>query len=252
MKSRRRIPQEHRVRAILQQEIGSACPICQGLDVGHFHIHHIDEDPGNNELLNLLLVCPTCHSKITKGEIEQQEVRYIKRNVRSINRGIEVASMAIDSIRCSWAPDRVAPYAFFKVESRRCPFPILSLTCINHTQSIVVFTAIHLKAKYLSAGLSGLPHPEVVRSVASYTLPIPIASDGQWFALNDPIGIPSQHPFKFDIALYEIEGNQTSVPTEPMMLHVTLQFNALAVEVSPIFLNCRTEKMESRMLVTME
>jgi hypothetical protein len=31
-----------------------------------FEIHHIDENRSNNEFINLLMVCPTCHSKLLK------------------------------------------------------------------------------------------------------------------------------------------------------------------------------------------
>lgn len=73
-KSRIKIPKEAKVKAELQQEIGSLCPFCDNTEVGHFEIHHIDENPGNNILSNLLLLCPICHSKITKGDIKEAEV----------------------------------------------------------------------------------------------------------------------------------------------------------------------------------
>lgn len=77
-KRRPKIPQENKVRAELQKEIGSMCPFCDNDDVGHFQIHHIDEDHSNNDFGNLLLLCPTCHSKITKGDITQTYVLQIK------------------------------------------------------------------------------------------------------------------------------------------------------------------------------
>lgn len=73
-KTRISIPKVNKVRAELQREIASACPFCDSTDVGHFEIHHIDENPSNNENGNLLLLCPTCHSKITKGDIPVTEV----------------------------------------------------------------------------------------------------------------------------------------------------------------------------------
>lgn len=75
---RSKIPQENKVRADLQKEIESTCPFCPNEDVGHFQIHHIDENPLNNESGNLLLLCPTCHSKITKGDITQTQVLQCK------------------------------------------------------------------------------------------------------------------------------------------------------------------------------
>lgn len=73
-KTRIKNPKENKIRAELQQHIGSTCPFCDNTDVGHFEIYHIDENPANNEMSNLLLLCPTCHSKITKGDIGQIEV----------------------------------------------------------------------------------------------------------------------------------------------------------------------------------
>lgn len=73
-KIRVRIPKESKVRAELQKENGSTCPFCENEDVGHFQIHHIDNDPSNNVVNNLILICPNCHSKITKGGINLSEV----------------------------------------------------------------------------------------------------------------------------------------------------------------------------------
>lgn len=79
-KPRKNIPAK--TRAILQKEIKSICPICTNEDVEHFHIHHIDENPLNNELSNLLMLCPTCHSKITKGDITFDSVIIIKNDLK--------------------------------------------------------------------------------------------------------------------------------------------------------------------------
>jgi hypothetical protein len=72
VKPRKPIP--YKLKATLQKEIGSVCPFCTNKDVQHFEIHHIDEKPENNEASNLLMLCPTCHSKITKGDIKLKEV----------------------------------------------------------------------------------------------------------------------------------------------------------------------------------
>jgi hypothetical protein len=65
---RPKISQKSRIRAELQKEIGSRCPICGSEDVGHFEIHHIDGVNSNNIIQNLLLLCQPCHSKFTKDE----------------------------------------------------------------------------------------------------------------------------------------------------------------------------------------
>src|SRR5215467_13198918 len=63
-----------KTRALLQREIASSCPFCASDDVDHFQVHHIDENPTNNEINNLVLLCPLCHSKITKGDIGHNDV----------------------------------------------------------------------------------------------------------------------------------------------------------------------------------
>ncbi len=75
-KLRKSIPQK--TKSLLQQEINSICPICDDSTVDHFEIHHIDENPENNSHENLLMLCPICHSKITKGDISPEEVNHIK------------------------------------------------------------------------------------------------------------------------------------------------------------------------------
>ena len=71
-KPRKAIPAK--TKSLLQKEINSVCPFCSNEDVEHFQIHHIDENPINNEFINLLMLCPNCHSKITKGDITEEIV----------------------------------------------------------------------------------------------------------------------------------------------------------------------------------
>ncbi len=76
---RKSIPQK--TKMLLQKETQSLCPFCESTDVAHFQFHHIDEDPQNNDAYNLLMLCPTCHSKITKGDISRQEVENKKKEL---------------------------------------------------------------------------------------------------------------------------------------------------------------------------
>ncbi|CAN5565896.1 hypothetical protein BH18ACI1_BH18ACI1_22200 [soil metagenome] len=80
--AKQRKPIPIRKKLLLQKEIGSVCPICKNEDVDHFQFHHIDENPENNELDNLLMLCPICHSKITKGDISQSDVVLLKRSLK--------------------------------------------------------------------------------------------------------------------------------------------------------------------------
>ncbi len=75
---KKRIQIPAKLKAILQKEINSICPFCDNEDVGHFQVHHIDEDPSNNNFENLIMLCPNCHSKITKGDISESKVKMTK------------------------------------------------------------------------------------------------------------------------------------------------------------------------------
>lgn len=72
--TKRRATIPFKIKALLQKEINSTCPFCPSQDVGHFEVHHIDENCENNVYDNLFMVCPTCHSKITKGDIPRESV----------------------------------------------------------------------------------------------------------------------------------------------------------------------------------
>lgn len=58
----------------LYQEADNRCPFCCVADVAVLEIHHIDGDPSNNKIENLIVVCGNCHSKITRGEISPADV----------------------------------------------------------------------------------------------------------------------------------------------------------------------------------
>jgi hypothetical protein len=58
----------------LYQEADNRCPFCGVADVPVLGIHHIDGNPSNNKIENLIVVCGNCHSKITCGEISPADV----------------------------------------------------------------------------------------------------------------------------------------------------------------------------------
>lgn len=92
-KIRKRIPEK--LRAKLQQEIGSECPICRDQDIGHFEVHHLDENPENNAFSNLLMLCSMCHSNITKGDISLDEAKAFKKMLVIRSEKVRTKSIAI-------------------------------------------------------------------------------------------------------------------------------------------------------------
>src|SRR5690606_25423579 len=127
MKKRIPIPQLNKVRAILQQEINSKCPFCSSTDVGHFEIHHIDENPNNNKVDNLLLLCPTCHSKITKKDILIDEVLKVKQDKNNAYYNIQFVSVTIDNENCGWEQYENTPNTFQAVKYKSL-FPIFNFS----------------------------------------------------------------------------------------------------------------------------
>jgi hypothetical protein len=63
------------------QQAGAICGFCPEHEIASLQVHHIDGDPSNNVLDNLLIVCATCHTKITGGIISEADVRAKKREV---------------------------------------------------------------------------------------------------------------------------------------------------------------------------
>jgi hypothetical protein len=101
-KTRTAIPQANKIRAELQKEVGSTCPFCDSQEVGHFEIHHIDDNPSNNDILNLILICPTCHSKITKGDIapidvKERKIKLLMNPKKENNKGHSISIGKINS-----------------------------------------------------------------------------------------------------------------------------------------------------------
>jgi tetratricopeptide (TPR) repeat protein len=81
---KKRPPIAYKVKVTLQKEIALVCPFCKNKEAEHFEIHHIDDSPENNDLSNLIMLCPTCHSKITKGDITRDEVVKKKLQISSV------------------------------------------------------------------------------------------------------------------------------------------------------------------------
>jgi len=48
------------------------------MEVDCFEIHHIDGDSSNTVFENLIMICPTCHTKITQGDISEEKVMNVK------------------------------------------------------------------------------------------------------------------------------------------------------------------------------
>lgn len=50
------------------------------------HIHHIDGNPRNNEISNLVLLCPTCHSEVIELLSEKRRKTFVKKFVKELDK----------------------------------------------------------------------------------------------------------------------------------------------------------------------
>lgn len=248
-KNRVKIKQVTKVRSILQQEINSTCPFCSNSEVGHFQIHHIDENPENNELSNLLLLCPTCHSKITKGDISIKEVAQVK-TASSSRQNIECATISVDTKNCSWEKYDNVENAFFNNRIEKSEFPILNFSLINHSTKTILFKEIKLKAKHPYSGFSGIPQPRILKSIAKFKIELPDENTTSTFALADEIEVPAGQAFKFQVQLFEKWQDKIFPIDGQKILYFTFGFNnKLSLNAPTIFLNCKSENEKRKVVI---
>jgi len=237
-KNRIRIPQISKIKAKLQQEIDSKCPFCESTDVGHFEIHHIDEAPSNNDEMNLLLVCPTCHSKITKRDIPKEDVVKVKSDLKNKKANIQFIGITIDSENCGWEPYENISNAFKAVKYKSL-FPIFNFTFINNSDKAVLLTDITILCKRLPIGLSGpdIPLPNILRPLITYKIKLPSNGESIKTRLVDEIEVPQKRGVKFQVELYSENMNDFK-PPHKYALNFQFGFNNdFHVEAPMILLN---------------
>nr|WP_322626451.1 HNH endonuclease signature motif containing protein [uncultured Flavobacterium sp.] len=192
---RTRIPQREKIKAELQKEISSSCPFCMNSDVGHFEIHHIDEDRTNNEFNNLILVCPTCHSKITKGDITQSLVCETKNSFANKSL-VQHIYTAIDQQKCGWKPIAGVENAF-EAKILKSLFPVFNFSFISSSDQTLLLTHLSVRVKKLPIGLAGtyIPLPSILRPTITYKIKIPENQEEHTIYLEDELNIPPKRAF---------------------------------------------------------
>lgn len=70
-----RKPISKKIKETLFNEYGHRCAVCGG---SHPHIHHIDEESSNNELENLLPLCPNCHLRDQHNPTRKVDIPKLK------------------------------------------------------------------------------------------------------------------------------------------------------------------------------
>lgn len=242
------IPQRAKVRSLLQQEIISMCPFCDNTDVEYFEIHHIDNNPSNNQVENLILLCPTCYAKITKEDVLKETVKKVKKML-PVKSQIECASISIDSNMCSWEPYDNSSNAFYNNGNRKSPYPIINFSLINNSTKTVLLTMIRLMAKHFEGGLSGFSQPNLLKPIAKFQIKIPLENETTCFHLIDEIEVPPMKAFKLQVQLFW-QGTKEILPFDGIAkLNFNFRFNNnIYISTSEIFLNCNDENSVTEIL----
>ncbi|WP_422350903.1 HNH endonuclease signature motif containing protein [Flagellimonas sp.] len=248
MKRKTTIPQKNKVRSQLQKEIASVCPFCDSGDVGHFEIHHIDENPSNHVCENLLLLCPTCHSKITKGDIPQQQVIDKKINLKNRGSKIQFISISIDKDKCGWVPIEDSKNSF-KINAYKSFFPVFNFSFINQWERTVLLTNVKVKAKRLPIGLAGaarydMPRLNILRPSITYKIKMPLDGETTIENLNEELEVPAGRAFKFQIELFDKFMERFSPPHNKYALFFEFGFNNDFFLKAPVILLNSSEYYE--------
>ncbi|WP_166962124.1 HNH endonuclease signature motif containing protein [Yeosuana marina] len=243
MKKRTSIPKITKVRSELQKEIESTCPFCGNMDVGHFQIHHIDENPSNHDMQNLLLVCPVCHSKINKGDILPQEVVYKKLNLNNKGYKVKFISVSVDEGKCGWRPIKNVQNAFEAVKLQSL-FPIFNFSFINNSPDTILFTSVKIKTKKLPNGLAGpdFPLPNILRPSITYKIKMPKNGEITETKLVEELEVPATRAFKFQVELFDESMERFKPPFNKYVLSFEFGFNNdFYLEVPKILLNSKED-----------
>ncbi|MBN8694579.1 MAG: HNH endonuclease [Bacteroidetes bacterium] len=234
----------NKMRARLQKEINSKCPFCEDEEVEHFDGHHIDEDPSNTVLENLLLLCKKCHSKIGEGTITKEEVQLRKASLRQVStHGIEVYKIDIISDNSCWEPYPNVKNAFRLNWERGNDFPIFQFHLVNNLNKTVVLSDIKLRAKHLFSGIGDLPQPCEVPKSTVYNLFIESGREIHTINNFNGIQIPAKQAVTIQVEVAQKNDNYYENLEKRMVLNFTLKFSSnIQFDLPKILINTDNEK----------
>lgn len=233
MKKRKSIPQK--TKALLQKEIYSKCPFCTNEDVDHFQIHHLNENPLDNDIFNLIMLCANCHSKITKGDILTEDVLMVKKQLITQSSELQLVNINIDHQNCSWSIDEDYEHVFHYERNGKSPFPILDFSFINNSQEVVILNKITLEVKSLFSGLNGVPQPSVLNPLVKYQIKIDYEKEINILKILDAIQCPPKQAFRFQVELSQKTSisNENFPPEGRKLLFFKFYFNNGVVVIAP-------------------
>lgn len=209
----------NKIRALLQRDINSKCPFCFSEDVDHFEVHHIDGVNNNNAIDNLILLCPTCHSKIEKGDLLTAKVKITKSSLKTKHELTAIELAAIDNQEAIIARNRLNYLNSNEakddlLDEKNKFFQILQNKCDN-----IIKETSNFGLKYTTApgGHFNIYFGHIYISVQFNQNPFLIYSDEQdeyhiACTFNEREGIRNINPqYKFEIYRYLFDINDLKV-----------------------------------------
>jgi len=103
------IQQNKKIRNILREKLiikqNDVCPICKvnlfSINKTNRHIHHIDRNNLNNLEENLVVVCSSCHTKISTHRYRIEEIEEFNTFNLFVEKGSEINNIILDKIKKS-------------------------------------------------------------------------------------------------------------------------------------------------------
>lgn len=154
---------------------------------------------------------------------------------------IELVSINIDTLACSWDPVEGYENIFYDKISEVSPHPVFDFTFINHYSKTIVLKSICLFVKGLWSGFSGIPQPSKVLPVHTYQMKFQYGKENVLRA-DPPIQVGANQAFRFKLQLmneyagkiHEIEGRN--------ILFFSFDFNTDITVIAPkVYLNTKDE-----------
>lgn len=237
MTKRKYIPEK--TKRILYQECKSMCSDCSNEDTNSFEFHHIDNNPANNSIENLLVLCSNCHKKYTNGIKTKDDAIKTKQELPSRN-NIEIVSINIDKDNCSWVMAR--KNVFYNQNNHINTNPIFIFCLCNNSNKTIILSEIRVTSKSLFSDLGDSFTPTVLSPLIKYKIELPY-DDTNSTILKEPLSVPVGQGFMFNVELYDtypirsrfvvvfefLFGNNTKITTSKIFLNTDNEDNNLVL-----------------------
>lgn len=191
------------------------------------------------------MLCPTCHSKITKGDVTESEVSKVKFRLSQRGSIVVLEDVILKSRYCSWKISGKDDYSFIRTSGSQTGKPIFEFRFINHSNKTVILKSIESFLNVVPSSLNGVGEPDSmygspgpVRSIITYDLKVEY-DERVVHRPETTIEVQSKRAFSFQTMFYTGRGKDKLNITGRTTLDVVFRFSDGHEVVAPtLFLNC--------------